>query len=293
MEPQRFRLDADALPLALRPYLREVAEQAMPAPPEPVAFALSATTLPVLNVTLQGCGHVVMPPAYGGRTVRLDPFSLAGPQVHPFVVEVATAMRGMDVLFSPVGPFALLGVTDYRLTPDGPPPLHEVVRPDLAEAVQAWRDGLLAAPPAGTAPAEAFAARAARIVGFLEARLSDVPPEADFLCRAVDVIEASEGTLGMAALAREMGVSTATLRRRFAVIGLPLKRFSTVVRFRHARRFLATTPGATTADAVHRFHYADQAHLVREHRRFSGAPPTRWSDADRSFDRLGDDPPEA
>ncbi|PAP75600.1 AraC family transcriptional regulator [Rubrivirga marina] len=291
-EPQSFRLDSDALPAALRPYLREIAEQAMPEPMEPVSFALSATTLPNLNVTLEGRGHVVMPPAYGGRTVPLDPFSLAGPQVHPVVVEVASALRGMDVLFSPVGPFALLGVVDYRLSPDGPPPLHEVVRPDLAEEVQAWRDDVLAAPSAGTPPAEAFAARAARIVAFLEARLDDVPREADFLGRAVDAVEAAEGVIGMAALAREMGVSTATLRRRFAVIGLPLKRFSAVVRFRHAHLFLATTPGATCADAVHRFGYADQAHLVREHRRFSGAPPTRWSIADRSFDRLGG-PPDA
>src|SRR5690606_35479292 len=110
-------------------------------------------------------------------------------------------------------------------------------------------------------------------------------PEAAFLQRAVAAIEATEGRVRVAGLAASLGVSGATLRRRFAVLGMPVKVFASVVRFRHARAFLAHTPGATWADAVVRFGYTDQAHLVREHRRFSGAPPTRWAQSDRFFDR--------
>lgn len=285
-EPSGRRLGGDDLPPALRPYVLEVYEQYLPAPPDaPFRFALSATTTPNLNVTLEGAGHVVMPAAYGGQTVALDPFSLAGPQPHPFVVEVATAVRGLDVLFTPVGPYALLGVTDYELTAAGPPPLHTVVRPDLAEAVRAWRDTVLAPPPRGTSPEAAFDVRAAAIVTFLAKRVPEVPPETEFLQCAVAAIEAAAGNIRVADLADRLNVSEPTLRRRFAVLGVPVKVYAAIVRFRHAHVYLATTPGATWADAVLRFGYADQAHLVREHRRFSGAPPTRWAQDDRFFDR--------
>jgi len=283
--PQGRRFGGEDLPAALRPYLLEVYEQYLPAPPGGRhRFAMSATTTPNLNVTLEGAGYVVMPAAYGGGTVPLDPFSLAGPQAHPFAVEVASAVRGLDVLFTPVGPYALLGVTDYGLTPGGPPPLHAVVRPSLAGAARAWREAVLAPRP-GASPEAAFAARAALIVAFLEARVPEVPPEAAFLQRAVAAIEAADGNVRVAALAEALGVSGATLRRRFAVLGMSVKVFAAVVRFRRAHNFLATTPGATWADAVVRFGYTDQAHLVREHRRFSGAPPRRWAEEDRFFDR--------
>ena len=291
-----FCLSGEAVPAPLRPYLVEVAEQSIPAPSDgPYRFAFSATTTPNLNVMVEGCVHLVMPRAYGGRTVPLDAFSLAGPQPNPFVVEVATAVRGLDVLFTPAGPFALLGVTGYGLTPAGPPPLDAVVRPGLAAAARAWRAAVLAPPPAGAPPDEAFAERAARIVAFLAARVSEAPPETEFLQRAVAAIEAAPGNVRVADLAETLGVSPATLRRRFAVLGVPVKVFAAITRFRRAHVFLATTPGATWADAALRFGYADQAHLVREHRRFSGASPTRWADDDRFFDRdlgLGS-PPEA
>jgi AraC-like DNA-binding protein len=56
----------------------------------------------------------------------------------------------------------------------------------------------------------------------------------------------------------------------------------------------STTPGATWADVVARFGYSDQAHLVRDYRRFSGAPPTRWDAGHRAVDRrMGiEEPPE-
>lgn len=281
-----LRLTREALPEALHPYLVEVAEQCLPAPPaEPYRFAFSATTAPNLNVTPEGFVRIVMPEACGGQRVVLDAFSLAGPQPNPFVVEVTAAVRGLDVVFTPVGPFALLGVTGYGLTPAGPPPLDAVVRPGLAAAVRAWRAVVLAPPPAGAPPDEAFAERAARIVAFLAARVPEAPPETEFLQRAVAAIEAAPGNVRVADLAETLGVSPATLRRRFAVLGVPVKVFAAITRFRRAHVFLATTPGATWADAALRFGYADQAHLVREHRRFSGAPPTRWADDDRFFDR--------
>ena len=54
---------------------------------------------------------------------------------------------------------------------------------------------------------------------------------------------------------------------------------------RRAHAYLHTTPGATWLDAVARFGYADQAHFVRDYRRFSGTSPTRWEPQRRIVDR--------
>lgn len=270
------RLGPEALPPALRPFVREVSEKAIPAAATPVRLTVCATTVPNLCVTLAGGVRVATP---GGESVAVPALSLSGPTARPFVVDAAQAVRWIDVRFAPVGPFALLGVTAYA--PGAP--LESVVRPALAADARAWACALRL--PPGVPPDAAFEARARQIVGFLADQLPAVPDEAAFLMRVVDTIEATEGMLDVAALARALGVSTPTLRRRFAVLGLGVKAFSSVVRFRHARAFVAHTPGATWAQAAHRFHYADQPHLVREVRRFTGAPPTRWADGVRFLDR--------
>jgi AraC-like DNA-binding protein len=127
---------------------------------------------------------------------------------------------------------------------------------------------------------------------FLADALASAPAadldEAAFLQRAVDAIEGAHGAVRVEALARSLGVSPGTLRRRFRVLGAPVKRFAEVVRFRHAHAYLRTTPGATWTDVVHRFGYADQSHFVRAYRRLSGTAPTRWDPAERAIDlRLG------
>src|SRR5690606_31486034 len=116
----------------------------------------------------------------------------------------------------------------------------------------------------------------------------DPEPGTDFLQAAVAAIEAASGNVRVGTLARQLGVSPSTLRRRFGVLGLPVKRFAEVLRFRQAHAFLHTTPGATWADVVGRFGYADQAHFVRAYRRYSGGPPTQWNAEERLVDlRLG------
>lgn len=279
-----YRLGASDLPPALRPYLLEICEQAIPEAATPSRFEVTATTAPNLNITLEGRGYVRLPPQLGGRRVPLRPFALAGPMPFPVTVEIDGPVRGMDVRFRPVGPLALLGVTCYGAGPDGLPPFEQVVRADLAPRVRAWMRTLLAPLPPGASAADAFAWRAERIVTFLLECLGDVPEEVEFLRRATEVIELTEGRIGVTELADALGVSPATLRRRFACLGISAKRFSSVTRFRAALACLDATPHARLTDVALRFGYADQAHFNRDHRRFAGASPTRLADADRTFD---------
>ncbi len=271
-----LRVAGEDLPPALRPYVREIYEERFEMPEASVPLPLSAHVDPFLHVTFSG-GMTVRLDALGIPPFWLPPSTISGPLADAYSGTFHGLVHGLYVRFAPVGPLALLGVRDYGLSPRGAPALGEMVRPDLCEPVCAWEQALRSAPD--------FAARAALAGQFLLDRATAPTPEIAFLLRAVEEIEQAAGDGRMADLAARLDVSPATLRRRFAVLGLSPKTFAAVVRFQHAHAFLFTTPGARWADAVERFGYADQAHLVREHRRFAGVPPTRWDRDARVVDR--------
>jgi AraC-like DNA-binding protein len=272
------------LPPPLRPYVHEYYEVGFEVPAgRPLRVPVSATTDPALNVTLTG--SVTVRIGYG---FRLPPVVLAGPQPEAYTVEPSGAepsgvVRGFYVRFTTVGPLALLGVEDYSLGEHGVRPLHAMVRPSVRDAARTWEAALLAAPT--------FAARVALTNRFLldhglpPDHREEPGPRVRLLQAAVAAIEQAGGNVRIGELARRLGVSESTLRRHFGVLGMPPKRFAGVVRFRRAHAYLRTTPGATWADVVARFGYADQAHFVRDYRRFSGAPPTRWELGPRAVDR--------
>jgi AraC-like DNA-binding protein len=133
--------------------------------------------------------------------------------------------------------------------------------------------------------ASTFDERAALTTDFLMTSRREPDRRAQLLQAAVAAIEEADGNIGVNALARRLGTSASTLRRHFRVLGLPPKRFASIVRFRRSHAFLHTTPGATWADAVEKFGYADQAHLVRNYHRFAGTAPTRWNPRLRAIDR--------
>jgi AraC-like DNA-binding protein len=277
------------LPPPLSPYVHEYYEVEFEVPAgRPLRVPVSATTDPALNVTLAGSVTVRI-----GDGFRLPPVVLAGPQPEAYAVEPSGAeasgaeasglVRGFYVRFATVGPLALLGVEDYSLGEHGARPLHAVVRPSLREVARSWEAALLAAPT--------FAARVALTNRFLldhgltPDHREEQGPRVRLLQAAVAAIERAGGNVRIGELARRLGVSESTLRRHFGALGMPPKRFAGVVRFRRAHAYLRTTPGATWADVVARFGYADQAHFVRDYRRFSGAPPTRWDLGPRAVDR--------
>ena len=92
----------------------------------------------------------------------------------------------------------------------------------------------------------------------------------------VDRLSRSETAPLVSQVARELGLSSRQLQRRFlAAVGLPPKRFVRVVRFARVWQLASMSPPETWAGLAAAHGYADQAHMVREFRAFGAEPPTR------------------
>jgi AraC-like DNA-binding protein len=178
--------------------------------------------------------------------------------------EVAATSQGFHVRFTATGARALL-----RDRPDA-----DAWHDALPAAVQRWAEA--------TAEAPTFAARVALADAFWRTRL---PARDVWSDAAIALVQAGAGRLHVAGVADLLGVSRRTLQRRFADdIGIGLKTFAQVERYRQAHGLLLRTPGATWRDACAHFGYADQAHFVRSFARFAGVPPTRWTPGGSVFD---------
>lgn len=283
LESSGVRLPAEAIPEALRAHVIEVYEEAIPALPSGVLpLSVSASVVAIYNVTLRGHAEITLA---SGEGFTMPPLLLSPPQPEPYVARCTGAVEGFYAMLRPTAPLALLGVR--RPWPGPPAPLPataDLVRPDLAARTRAFEAALWSAPD--------FATRADLLIAYLRHALDTAPPtdlaDAAFLGEVVQEIERKGGQVRVDSLARTLGVSPSTLRRRFAVVGMPVKRFADIVRFRQAHAFLSQTPGATWTDAAYQFGYADQSHFVRAYRRYSGAPPTRWNPHAHAIDiRMG------
>lgn len=95
------------------------------------------------------------------------------------------------------------------------------------------------------------------------------------LCgRALDALVAGNGAATVAELAAAHGLSARSLERLFARhVGLSPKTVARVLRFQAALRALMSDPGTALADVAAACGYFDQAHFVRDFRRFTGGVP--------------------
>jgi AraC-like DNA-binding protein len=108
------------------------------------------------------------------------------------------------------------------------------------------------------------------VEGFLLDKLHREPDR--LVSAAVARIYASGGRLRVANLARHMGISQSAFERRFRrEVGASPKKFSSIVRLRHAVRLRQA--GATFTETAHAAGFADQAHFIKAFRRFAGEPP--------------------
>ncbi|TXS04229.1 AraC family transcriptional regulator [Streptomyces sp. col6] len=88
---------------------------------------------------------------------------------------------------------------------------------------------------------------------------------------------AARGCLQVGAVAAELGLSRRYLTERFlGEVGLPPKTLARVLRFEHAHELAAARNPLPWSDVAAVSGYADQAHLVRDWREFTGRPPTAW-----------------
>jgi AraC-like DNA-binding protein len=78
-------------------------------------------------------------------------------------------------------------------------------------------------------------------------------------------------------LARDLDLGSRQLQRLFAdQVGLGPKRIARIVRFQELLASLRAAPRMPFAALAARCGYADQAHLVRDFREFTGLPPSQW-----------------
>lgn len=221
--------------------------------------SLAALPAPVLFMTWGGAVQIL---TAGGQT--LPAVVLFGPSTRVHHAAVGEGACGFHIRFTPTGARALLG---ERALPnswdDG-----------LPTAVQRWAETV--------AEATDFEARVALADAFLRARLPGYDVRSS---RAVGLVAGQPGAASVAAVAETLGVSERTLRRHFADdVGVGLKTFAQIERYRQAHGLLLRTPEASWRDVCDRFGYADQAHFVRSFHRFAGAPPSRWHPDEHRFD---------
>ncbi|MCX5126369.1 helix-turn-helix domain-containing protein [Streptomyces sp. NBC_00193] len=88
---------------------------------------------------------------------------------------------------------------------------------------------------------------------------------------------AARGCVQVGAVAAELGWSRRYLTERFrGEMGLSPKTFARVLRFEHAHDLAGVQDPLPWADVATLSGYADQAHLVRDWREFTGRSPAAW-----------------
>ena len=218
-------------------------------------WTLTGTQSEPYRVLPDGCADLICdlhslraPARWVGTMTRSIEFSARG----------AVALFG--VRFRAGGLFALLGaplslITDNAVSLDDLP-------------AQSWRPPLhewLAAPD--------FSTRCQRADASLVRALQRCEPTR--FSHLLNRLESAGADVRLRTLVDQSGMGQRTLQRRFLEhVGVSPRQHLCYLRFQHARTRLEQ--GESAADVACATGYSDQAHFVREFRRFAGITPGRW-----------------
>jgi AraC-like DNA-binding protein len=206
------------------------------------------------------------------------------------VLQIGASMRQQLGADSGIQPRAMLvgyTVDTVSLTPTGPiATLGVSFKPAGASAWLRWRQhettgrfvALDAAWPALARRVEDRVAAAPddrdRFDAIEQALLELLPDDASpdpVVAETVAALRSTGGRASIEAIGRRTGLSRRQLERRFGdAVGLSPRLYGRIVRFQHVLRHVGRVGGAELAA---RCGYADQAHLIREVRRFTGQTP--------------------
>jgi AraC-like DNA-binding protein len=197
----------------------------------------------------------------GGREDVCRHAWLGGPQVGPLVVEQPRRQHVVGVRLRPAGAYAVVGR-----------PMHEVVglSVDLRDVVGRGADELVE-----RCDAEASVAGRFRLVAeWIGRRLARAGGMDEAVAWAVARLDASGGTVPIAALRERMGLSKARLVAAFREqVGLTPKRYARVVRFRRTLGLLQGAEAVRLSDVALEGRFYDQAHMNAEFRALGGVTP--------------------
>ncbi|GAB2871370.1 DUF6597 domain-containing transcriptional factor [Hymenobacter ruber] len=121
---------------------------------------------------------------------------------------------------------------------------------------------------------------AAAIAAVRQYFLNGLPETApnQLLGKAGDALRAAHGTLPVSEVAAAAHATVRTLERKFKqAAGHTVKDVSGLMRFEQVRNHLWQHPAASLAGLAQDFGYADQAHLSREFKRYSGTTPAAFA----------------
>ena len=132
---------------------------------------------------------------------------------------------------------------------------------------------------AGALRAGDEAGRVGRLASALTAHHDDAQAAHPAVRAAVAAILEARGSLRIAPLARAAGWGERHFQRRFErEVGCLPRQFARTVRFQHLLSLLGRESRVDWAGLAWDSGFADQAHLIREFRRFTGATPGSFED---------------
>ena len=193
---------------------------------------------------------------------------LAGQLTSPVRIRPAGASDVVGIRFCTDGARSLLAVPIAEL--------NDRVVP-LAELAPHLRDALLVALQHHTTPAGRVRAITAVLL-----RHHRSPPDSAVhnVLRHLDQPHAPS----IASVADHLGLTARTVERRvMATTGLTPTELRAVLRFRRGYRLLERAPVGQWCRVALSAGYYDQAHCIREFRRFTGAAPSQWFSRDTAL----------
>ena len=177
--------------------------------------------------------------------------------------------HGIQLSLTPLGARAIYGLPAAELT-DTLVPLVDLLGPlgpellDRLWAATTWRERFAVLD-------ELLTRAVGRHVG--DGALAVRPEVAELWRRLV----AARGQVQVGAVAAELGWSRRHLGERFrAEVGVTPKAFARILRFEHAHRLVRRPDPPSWAEVSAQAGYADQAHMVRDWRAFTGRTTEAW-----------------
>lgn len=213
-------------------------------------------TLAMRRILPDGCADLICDFSETSLRIRW-----VGTMTRAIEVQAGGRQDLFGIRFLPGGLFPLLGAPLSLLT--------DASVEFSALPATAWRP-----PLNGWSDDQDFAARCRRADASLMAVLSSLPFNG--MPRLLQRLQTRTIPPSAAALANETGVGLRTLQRRFMEhVGVSPKQHLRWLRFERARQLLLWSDQRSVEIAM-AAGYSDQAHFVREFRRFAGVTPGRW-----------------
>jgi AraC-like DNA-binding protein len=253
-----------APPPHLRPYLRDLCGYTERTPAPLVRREFPGPQV----VVIFDFGPPILVHAYDDRApaTRHAGGFVAGVHDRFTVTEHGGYQRGLQMNLTPIGARLFFGIPMSELSGrivhlrDVLPAAHRSLSEELADA-------------------PTWGARFDRIERLLTSRIERAQLRATTMATmlwAMNRIEASGGAVDVGGLARELGYSAKHVITMFRdQVGVPPKLMARIVRFDRLMTRLKSGEARTWAELAADLGYADQSHLIREVRSFTGTTPTR------------------